>query len=135
MAIDKKNRKAFQECLRQKKDIEAKYDWCKCKILCRNTLICSGYIKPDESSPNYKIKLRYKYGKEPSVYIIEPEIKKVSATHVYKEGCLCLYYPKEQPWSTDHLIADTIIPWTAEWLLYYELYLITGKWEGPEVSH
>jgi hypothetical protein len=28
-----------------------------------------------------------------------------------------------------------IIPWIAEWLVYYELYLICGKWLGPEAPH
>jgi hypothetical protein len=32
------------------------------------------------------------------------------------------------------LIATTLIPWTALWLYYYELWLDTGKWLGPS-SH
>lgn len=32
------------------------------------------------------------------------------------------------------LIAKTILPWTALWLYYYELWLDTGKWLGPS-SH
>ena len=28
------------------------------------------------------------------------------------------------------LISDTIIPWVADWLLYYELWLATGEWLG-----
>jgi len=32
------------------------------------------------------------------------------------------------------LIATTILPWTALWLYYYELWLDTGKWLGPS-SH
>jgi hypothetical protein len=28
-----------------------------------------------------------------------------------------------------------IIPWVHEWILYYEIYLITGIWEHPEVKH
>ena len=135
MAIDRRNLKAFQECLRQKKSIEATYDWCKCRIECQNTLLCEGRIQPDENCPSYKIKIRYRFGKVPHVHVVEPEIKRTSATHVYKGGSLCLYFPEEQQWTDDQLIADTIIPWTAEWLLYYELYLISGKWEGPEVGH
>ena len=27
-------------------------------------------------------------------------------------------------------IADTIVPWTAEWLVYYEIWLMTGEWYG-----
>ena len=28
------------------------------------------------------------------------------------------------------LIVDTIVPWTAEWLLHYEVWLATGEWLG-----
>lgn len=35
-------------------------------------------------------------------------------------------------------IANTIIPWTIEWLYYYELWLATGEWLGggdhPEIG-
>ena len=28
------------------------------------------------------------------------------------------------------LIADTIVPWTCEWLIHYEIWLATGEWHG-----
>ena len=28
------------------------------------------------------------------------------------------------------LIANTTLPWTAEWLFFYELWLVTGEWDG-----
>ena len=28
------------------------------------------------------------------------------------------------------LIVDTIVPWAAEWLLHYEIWLATGEWFG-----
>lgn len=28
------------------------------------------------------------------------------------------------------LIANTIVPWTSEWLFYYEIWLATGQWHG-----
>jgi hypothetical protein len=27
-------------------------------------------------------------------------------------------------------IADTVLPWTTEWLYHYEIWLITGEWTG-----
>lgn len=41
---------------------------------------------------------------------------------------ICLYRYKE--FSSRRLIAETIVPWTIEWLLFYEGWLITGKWLG-----
>jgi len=32
-------------------------------------------------------------------------------------------------------IHEKIIPWIAEWLVFYELYRICGKWLGPEAPH
>lgn len=97
--------------------------------------MCTGSIQPDLTSPKYLIRIRYKPGSAPSVMVLEPEIELCTDIHIYKNGALCLYYPCDQPWRDTNLIADTIIPWTAEWLVYYELYLITKKWEGPEIKH
>lgn len=48
--------------------------------------------------------------------------------HIYPGNELCLYYPGE--WHDDMLLATTVIPWTAEWLMHYELWLVTGHWSG-----
>ena len=32
------------------------------------------------------------------------------------------------------MIADTILPWAALWLVFYELWCDTGRWLGPS-SH
>lgn len=48
--------------------------------------------------------------------------------HRFKDGCLCLHLNGE--WDSTMLISETIIPWTAEWLLHYELWLATGEWHG-----
>jgi len=81
------------------------------------------------------VKIKYKPGGEPKVWVLQPEIIMSSRTHVYKEGNLCLYFPRDEPWMEGDLISKKIIPWTAEWLIYYELFLITGDWLGPEAPH
>ncbi|WP_370324537.1 hypothetical protein [Euzebya sp.] len=48
--------------------------------------------------------------------------------HVYAHNQLCLYLPGT--WADHQLIADTIIPWTMEWLFHYEIWAATGSWEG-----
>ena len=32
-------------------------------------------------------------------------------------------------------VHETIVPWTAEWIVFYELWKITGEWLGPEAPH
>ena len=49
---------------------------------------------------------------------------------------LCLYHPPTDPFDPRrHSVADTIIPWTIEWLACYEGWLATGKWFGGGVAH
>jgi len=48
--------------------------------------------------------------------------------HVYPGDQLCLYYPGE--WRHDMLLVATVLPWTAEWLIHYEVWLVTGQWTG-----
>ena len=43
---------------------------------------------------------------------------------------LCLYDPAADEWKPSDTIADTIIPWTIDWLACYEGWLATGLWSG-----
>lgn len=43
---------------------------------------------------------------------------------------LCLYDPDTQEWHPGRSVAQTIIPWTIDWLACYEGWLATGKWTG-----
>lgn len=47
---------------------------------------------------------------------------------------LCLFDPARKEWSNKLLIADTTIPWAAEWLGYYELWHLDGVWRGSGVG-
>ena len=48
---------------------------------------------------------------------------------------LCLFDPEGREWTPADLIATTTVPWTAEWLAYYELWHLTGEWLAPSVGH
>ena len=41
---------------------------------------------------------------------------------------ICLYRYSE--FTSSKLLANTIVPWTIEWLYFYELWLTTGEWLG-----
>lgn len=43
---------------------------------------------------------------------------------------LCLFDPAAGEWRFTDSIADTIIPWTVDWLGCYEGWLATGEWTG-----
>ncbi len=57
----------------------------------------------------------------PHVYFEQPDITL---------SPLCLFDPRERQWSHDDLIADTTVPWAADWLACYEGWLATGRWTG-----
>lgn len=96
----------------------------------RGGAVWRGMLQPRQFSPKYRVAVRYKLSSYPTVTILSPTLVP-KAPHLWRDGTLCLYYPKEKPWRRDMLIAKTILPWTALWLYYYELWLDTGKWLGP----
>jgi len=92
-------------------------------------------MQPTDFSDAYLVRIKYERHGLPKVRILAPEIKYNSAIHMYADRSLCLYHPESQPWSESKDLHRTILPWTAEWLIYYELFLDQGKWLGPEIAH
>lgn len=106
----------------------------------QNILIWKGYLQPTYLSPKYLVKVVYQREKQPHVYVLEPKPLilaegKSKLEHVYntEKQHLCIYYKKAKEWNGTKLIADTIIPWTSEWLLHYEIWVATGTWHGGGV--
>lgn len=100
-------------------------------------LRCTAVLQPTPACRRYTARLTYRHGRAPQVTITDPPLAlhpdASSLPHVYSSGNLCLYLPGE--WKESMLLADTILPWTSEWLLYYELWLITGHWMGTGHDH
>lgn len=111
----------------------------------KKRLIWNSKVKPTALSKEYMVVLVYSLGKSPKVWVIGDELEKLDDTnfpHIYdidvenKMVRICLYRYSE--FSSSKLLAKTIIPWTIEWLYYYELWLATGEWLGggahPEIG-
>ena len=97
-----------------------------------------GSLRP-RTEQEYEVLIRYREKQSPCVYLLDPEVR-ADCPHIYKsdENRLCIYWPRDPdnpPWQADSWIADTIIPWTSSWLYFYELWLETGEWLGPEKTH
>ena len=97
-------------------------------------------LQPTELSRVYTIKLKYKVGDFPRVYVTDPfplerYPGKDFLAHVYSTSKqeLCLYMRGTGEWSRHKMIAKTVIPWAAEWLQFYELWLATGEWYGEGI--
>ncbi|MXO31617.1 hypothetical protein GFV01_00840 [Apibacter sp. B2912] len=120
------------------------FPYSNCNIINKGTiLIWNGNIKPSELSLEYSIKINYKRNQHPNVYIISPfplklpkDEKKLKHVYSHEKQHLCLYYRNINEWNSTMYIADTVIPWTSEWLLHYEYWLATdGIWNGGGIEH
>lgn len=125
---------SYRHFVMQKMLIERNFPCFDCSFD-RRKLRCLGEITPAEGCDHYRIRIDYTPGGIPKVRILKPHIEPKEAIHMYKDGRLCLYYPPDTPWQNNDNIHQKIIPWTAEWLVYYELFLLHGKWLGPEIPH
>lgn len=125
----------FSKLARQKALIEKNYTYLKCKII-QGKLTCKGTLQPNDACKEYTIKLTYEVGTQPKVKILEPQIEYNDEIHLYKSGNLCLFHSSDLVWNDDKvIIAKTIIPWISEWIIFYEIWQITGKWLGKEIKH
>lgn len=126
----------YSHFVAQKILVERHFPCFKCDLHLGN-LVCRGTITPSEGCASYEIQINHQKGGLPYVRIRKPIIPEESwgKVHVYPNGNLCLYDPRERPWKWTDNLHETIIPWTAEWLVFYELFLVGGKWLGPEAKH
>lgn len=100
-----------------------------------------GKLKPTALSSEYSIAVKLEYGKV-ETFVIEPQKLalfegETSLPHVYSTSKqkLCLFFPDGKEWSKGKLLVDTIIPWTCEWLYFYEIWVLTGAWLGGGTKH
>lgn len=92
--------------------------------------------QPTPLSRIYTLEVVYQQGERPDVFVVEPDLTDLSGgrklPHVYQQKPteLCLYRPRKREWSTSMRIDQTIVPWAALWLFYFEEWLISGNWKG-----
>lgn len=105
--------------------------------LSQDRLVWKGDITPTPISQTYSIKIVYTVSSGVEVYVVKPKPlpladgeKKLPHVYSHEEQRLCLYLPRAKEWDGSKHIAKTILPWTSEWLMYYELWLATGEWLG-----
>jgi hypothetical protein len=102
----------------------------------RNELLWIQDITPSPLSETYQVEIRHSLERSPRVVVLRPKLiapEDRSLPHVYRGERLCLYYPGFGEWDSTMQIERTIVPWAAEWLLHYEIWLITGEWCGGGV--
>jgi hypothetical protein len=95
-------------------------------------------VAPTPLSRVYRCSLRIYAAKHPEMLVMAPDPKVLAAgralPHVYPHSGagtkLCLWLPKAREWSPQMRLAETYLPWAAEWLDYFEEWLATDRWSG-----
>ncbi|RAO15035.1 hypothetical protein [Micromonospora noduli] len=103
----------------------------------RGELTCAIRLQPSPASQIYTLRLTHRHGRRPEVMVTDPPLARhpraAALPHVYAGDELCLYYPGQ--WEQDMFLAATVVPWAAEWLMHYEIWLVTGRWTGGGHTH
>ena len=105
-------------------------------VVRHGVLTWEGYFSPKPFSPIYKIRIIYRVGHHPDVYVVKPRVLdlypgKRKLPHVYstKKQHICLYLDSTE-WNRSKLLTQTVVLWAGEWLFFYETWLETGEWKG-----
>lgn len=100
-------------------------------------LTCVGSVQPRPISNVYTAQITYRVGRYPRTTILRPPLRRrrpdQRVAHTYTDAELCLFTGANGDWTPDMLIANTIVPWIHEWILFYESWLLTGEWRGGGV--
>ena len=110
-------------------------------------LIWRGVVRP--KAQRYRLALLWKARvlDRPYVMVLEPPIRPrpggsyEEIPHLIfdeqnpERSGLCLFDPEGKEWTEADLIAETTIYWAVEWLFYYELWHMDGRWLGPSVGY
>lgn len=105
----------------------------------RDALDWRCWVRPTPLGNDYLLRIRYKLSHSPSAFILEPDLRALAGgndlLHVYSQEkqCICLFLPWTNEWQSCFYLANTVYPWSLSWLLYFEDWLLTGKWNGGGV--
>jgi hypothetical protein len=103
--------------------------------LTHNGFVWTIDVTPTILSNTYRIKIVYQAGSLPQVYVVSPKplkrpniAKRLPHTYDTERQRICVCLPTD--WNQSKLIADTVVHWSIQWLIYYEHWAYTGIWEG-----
>jgi hypothetical protein len=115
--------------------MKARYPSFKAKRKSDGSIVFTGQLQVKPELPVYTVQVVYNGNAMPFVYILDP-LPVVGAPHIYSNTkSLCLYHKDNYRWHKEKLIATDIMGWTAGWIYFYEYWLQSGDWIGPEVPH
>lgn len=113
--------------------MQSRYPELRARVQRQRSIVWEGPWTPDDLGGRYLIRVSYKQGFRPRIAIVEPPLRLAPGhdklPHTYGgQTDICVHRPEE--WHKGLLIADTIMPWISQWLYFYEIWAVTGKWIG-----
>lgn len=96
-------------------------------------------VTPGRFGRDYGCLLRMRPdSRAPEMFVMSPDLQALAGSgpipHVYRHNgagvLLCLWWPKRREWVPQLKLTETFIPWTEEWLWYFEDWLTTRDWAG-----
>lgn len=106
-------------------------------------LVASAEITPSEGCDTYHVRMQLELAWDntfrsitrkqprPQVFIDRPSIPPDPRYYMLPDGSLGLCHPDKMPGLHERHLYEWVMPWTAEWLVYYELWKLDGVWHGP----
>jgi len=94
-----------------------------------------GEMSPTASGFRYQIKVVCSEKFYPKIFVTNMNFDGNRPEHLYEDNSLCLYLPSSNEYRPEDLVFPKLIDWTALWLYYYEIWLITDEWYGGGISH
>ena len=142
----------WQTTMTQVRHMRAKWPEFRVKHRDRRQAVWEGKLRPFHKAYTVSVIVRFAPhdpgAPNPLVMVLNPRLRSRKETpdeaipHVYDNPCnpllpfLCLFHPPTDRFDPRrHSAADTVIPWTIDWLACYEGWLATGRWFGGGVSH
>jgi hypothetical protein len=105
-------------------------------VLHAGELVWRYSASPMPLSRAYQLRIDYRQDDVPRVFVEDPDLVRVAEgrrlPHVYEQQPtrLCLYLPRKREWSGSMRIDQTVVPWAALWLFYFEEWLDSHEWKG-----
>lgn len=102
----------------------------------RSALVWEFDARPTPSSRAYSLRLELSAVGALTVIVDKPDLILLAngkpLPHVYREVpvVLCLFHPDYHEWQPWMRLDETVVPWAYVWLLYFEDWLVDGKWRG-----
>ena len=119
---------------------EMKQIWPKFAVeYTRRHVVWKGPMVSTLTGQTFQVQISYPVDQTVQVKILDPPLQVLDQgqpiPHVYPNLSLCLFYPANREWNPLMSISRTIVPWTYEWLFFYEVWRRTGIWEGGGIEH